>query len=808
MKKYICIHGHFYQPPRENPWLEEVEMQESANPYHDWNQRISAECYAPNTAARILDDNKKIVDIVDNYSKISFNFGPTLLSWMKRNEAATYAAIIEADKKSQRIFSGHGSAIAQCYNHMIMPLANKRDKYTQIIWGLNDFGYRYERKPEGMWLPETAVDLECLDILAEFGIKYTILAPRQAQRIRKIDSHHWEDVSAAKINPKRPYLCSLPSGRTIVLFFYDGPTSRDIAFSDLLDDGDNFANRLTGLFSHSQEPELVHIATDGETYGHHHSRGDMALASCLKKINSRKAVKLTNYGEFLEMFPPDYAVEIYDNSSWSCVHGIERWRNDCGCHSGMNPGWNQSWRKPLRDALDWLQNKFVELYEQKAVGLLTNIWVVRDNYIEAILDRSDYNIDRFLANHAVRPLSDLEKTQCLKLLEMQRHSMLMYTSCGWFFDEVSGIETKQILQYAARAIQLYKDISQQDIENEFLLKLEKAKSNIPQNNHAANIYIHEIKSGVLDLLRVGAHYAVSSLFEEYAQLTQIYSYSAINESHERLDDGQRKLVIGKTILRSDITFDTDIISYAVLHLGDHNLTAGVRSFLDEKNFVEMQQAIVSSFKKNNIPEGIRYIEKYFDTGHYSLLHLFKDEQTKVLYQILDSTLANVEKSLRDINTCHYPIMQVIKQLHIPLPKVIKNTILTMINADLMQVISRDMIDFSRLEKLVNEVQEWSLEIDKVALGHITRRKINTIMNKLLVTPKKLVLLRTVESLLRVLKPLSLQFDFWKAQNIYFSISKKTYKEMKKKSLKGNEDAQEWLEYFQNLGHYFNIKLLS
>ncbi len=367
MENYICIHGHFYQPPRENPWLEDIELQDSAYPYHDWNERISAECYGPNAASRIFDGIGYITKIPNNYADISFNFGPTLLAWLEQKAPEVYANILQADQISQRRFSGHGSALAQGYNHMIMPLANQRDKYTQVLWGIRDFQYRFQRQPEGMWLPETAVDLETLDIMAELGIKFTILAPRQASRVRPLDQDDWEDVNGEHIDPTRAYLQRLPSGRTINLFFYDGPISKAVAFEGLLDRGEHLAERLLGAVSAERQwPQLIHIATDGETFGHHHKQGEMALSYALDYIKANAEVKLTNYGEYLEKHPPIMEVEIFENSSWSCIHGVERWRKDCGCNSGMHNGWHQGWRQPLREALDWLRDNLAILYEKQA----------------------------------------------------------------------------------------------------------------------------------------------------------------------------------------------------------------------------------------------------------------------------------------------------------------------------------------------------------------------------------------------------------------------------------------------------------
>src|SRR5919202_166538 len=363
MHHYICIHGHFYQPPRENPWLEAIELQDSAAPYHDWNARITAECYAPNAAARILDGQGRIAAIVNNYARISFNIGPTLLAWLEAQAPDTYHAMLAADRESQTRFAGHGSAIAQAYNHLIMPLATRRDKATQVIWGIQDFVHRFGRQPEGMWLPETAVDLETLELLTAHGIRFTILSPYQALRVRRIDEvagegvAPWIDVTGGRIDPSMPYIVRQPSGRAIAIFFYDAPIARAVAFEGVLARGDALADRLLGAFSAARpHPQLVHIATDGESYGHHHPHGDMALAYALAAIERQGRARLTNYGEFLALHPPAYEVAIAENTSWSCFHGIERWRHDCGCNSGGQRGWHQAWRGPLRSALDWLRD--------------------------------------------------------------------------------------------------------------------------------------------------------------------------------------------------------------------------------------------------------------------------------------------------------------------------------------------------------------------------------------------------------------------------------------------------------------------
>jgi len=398
MKRYVCVHGHFYQPPRENPWLEAIEQQDSAAPFHDWNERITEECYEPNGRSRILDDEDWIVRIVNNYSRMSFNFGPTLLSWMEALAPDVHGAIIEADRESMERFGGHGSAMAQAYSHLIMPLANERDRRTQVVWGIRDFEERFGRSPEGMWLPETAADVATLEALAAEGIRFTLLAPRQAKRMRKLGEKEW--IEDEDVDPSRAYVQKLPSGRSIALFFYDGPISQAVAFERLLNSGVVFSKRIMEAFSdHRDWPQLAHIATDGETYGHHHRHGDMALAFALERIEAEAGVELTNYGLYLEKHPPEWEVEIEENTSWSCYHGVERWRSDCGCHSGMHGDWNQAWRAPLREALDWLRDELAPVYERKASEVLRDPWSARDAYIEVILDRSEASVGRFFAGH-------------------------------------------------------------------------------------------------------------------------------------------------------------------------------------------------------------------------------------------------------------------------------------------------------------------------------------------------------------------------------------------------------------------------
>lgn len=487
--RFICIHGHFYQPAREIPWTGSVPLAPDAYPFHDWNARITAESYGPNAWSQIRDAQGRVSEIVNNYERINFNFGPTLLSWLESNAREVYDAIIAADKASQVRFSGHGSAMAQCHNHMIMPLADARDKETQVVWGIADFRHRFGRDPEGMWLPETAVDTDSLETLARHGIAYTILAPRQIAATRPIGSSAWTANEHESVNTHHPYLVQLPSGRTITVFVYNGALARSVAFEHMLTNGEHFAARLMASFAEDDRAaQLVHIATDGETYGHHHTFGDMALAYALRAIERHSSVRLTNYAEFLHLHPPTHEATILENTSWSCAHGIERWRSDCGCRMHVNAAWNQKWRAPLREGMDWLRDSINTRFETQAKKYLSDPWAARNGYVSLLLDQADDAQREFFALHQAKRLTTANRAQALDLLELQRHMMLMYSSCGWFFDDISGLEARMLLQQAGWVIKQASILLDTDALDGFLERIAAAKSNDPDAGDGAQIF--------------------------------------------------------------------------------------------------------------------------------------------------------------------------------------------------------------------------------------------------------------------------------------------------------------------------------
>ena len=717
---YLCIHAHFYQPPRENPWLEQIELQDSAYPYHDWNERISAECYAPNLAARILDDQQYITQIVNNYSRISFNFGPTLLSWAADHDPNTYKGIIDADKHSQKNFSGHGSAIGQAYNHIILPLANRRDKITQIRWGIDDFTFRFGRLPEAMWLPETAVDSESLDLLAQAGILYVILAPHQARSVRPMSGGEWKDVSGARIDPARAYLFRTPSGRSISIFFYDGPISQAVAFEKLLENGEKFASRLTGASSPSRDwPQLIHIATDGETYGHHHRHGEMALAFALEVIETRKWAKITNYGEYLEKFPPTWEVQIHENTAWSCVHGVERWRSNCGCSAGR-PGWNQNWRKPLRDALDWLRDAITPHFERLGATLLRDPWAARDSFINVVLNRSPETRERFGREHFVRELTLEQQVTVWKLMELQRHAMLMYTSCGWFFDELSGIETVQVIQYAGRVVQLAEQLFETPFEEQFLILLGHAKSNLAEYGDGAKIYLRYVKPAIIDLEKVGAHYSISSLFAPYGERADIFSYMVKRMDYHTAEAGKMRMALGKASFTSKVTQECENLTFWVVHFGDHNVAGGVRKSRDSNEYEDMLASISGAFERVDIPEVVRLLDKRFGEKTYSLRSLFRDEQRRIVRTILSSTVAEAEAGYLHLYDQHAALMRFITSLGTPMPREFIAAMEYAVNSLLRRACSAEELDAGRIRNLLREAQANNISLDKTTIEFLLR----------------------------------------------------------------------------------------
>ncbi len=730
-KRFVCIHGHFYQPPRENPWLEAIETQASAAPFHDWNARIQAECYAPNGACRIRKDFVgPVVDIVNNYKKLSFNFGPTLLSWMEKEDPRSYQRILDADRDSVEMYSGHGNAMAQAHNHMIMPLASEHDRKTQVQWGIVDFIHRFGRKPEGMWLPETAVDVPTLRSLAEAGIRFTVLAPGQALAVRKLSAGRragkvskrlpkWNDVSGGRVDPTKAYWCDLGDGLGIDLFFYDGPISGAVAFEGLLNDGRYLGERLMGALRDHKEPQLIHIATDGETYGHHHRHGDMALATALEMFTSSDDIEITNYGEFLERFPPKEEVKIVEPSAWSCAHGVGRWSRDCGCNAGTE-GYNQAWRGPLREALDYLKEGLDELFFQAGRSVLKDPERARNQYLWVLLKDQPEFRERFLLEHAVQNISADHVHIVWRLLEMQRHGMLMYTSCGWFFDEVSGIEGIQILRYAARALELAESLGAPFREG-FLRKLEATPSNVPEIQNARVAFERYVMPSQIHPDRILARHAIGAVLDSPPETSQIFCYQLEQADFQQESFGATSIGVGRVKLFSETTQEEEWAAFAVLHFGEHDFCCKIHRFESIGEYDRAKKAVLDAFRRHALKDTILAMESGFPGSDHDIRDLFSEERQRLVRRVLADSLESLSDSYQRIYKENRKLMGFPSSVGIPLPEELA-IVARYVLVKRLEVCAQELADRSTrlelsallksIEELLAELKQLGLEIDQ------------------------------------------------------------------------------------------------
>ena len=778
MKKdnvFLTIHGHFYQPPRENPWLEAIEVQDSAHPYHDWNERIDKECYSPNSASRIVDNRNRIIDIVNNYKYMSFNFGPTLLSWLEHFSPLTYERIIKADIESVQEHNGHGNALAQVYNHIIMPLANENDKQTQVKWGIKDFEYRFGRKPEGMWLAETAADEETLKVLVENEIKFTVLSPYQADKFKEIGGHDWIDVSWGNIDPARPYryyLTSLP-GKYIDLFFYDGAISRSVAFDNLLLDGNKFSKRLTeGISDCRDYAQLVNIATDGESYGHHTKFGDMALSYVLKIQAKDCGFKITNYGEFLAKFPPKCEVKIKQPSSWSCSHGVGRWKEDCGCSTGGKPGWTQKWRKPLREAMDYLRDELAKIYESAGAEYFKDVWKARNNYIDVVLNRKESNVLKFQRENFKAGLNEIDCVKAMELLEIQRQAMLMYTSCGWFFTELTGIETVQIMKYSARAMQLACRFTDKDLESEYLNILANAKSNIPEYGNGKDIYERWVKPSVVTTKQLACLWAISSLYEDFEDEEDVYCYAIRRHAYKRVQCGSMTLVIGHIDLKSKITLEKKDFMFALLQYAGGDFHCAIKEFSDDAEFNKVKTNLIKTFLATSLTETIRALDEYFGKEYFTLKDIFIKERREIIQILLKDKLSKFADYYRQIYLDGRGTIYHLQALGMNIPEEFKMSAEYTLGQKFNEMVAEHHELFEEgtmqmFKDILAESKLLGIELDKTPSSEIYTAKLLKNLNRLCNSFERQQA-NVVMEIFDEIDDLELEIDLKEAQNIYFN----------------------------------------
>ncbi len=732
----ICIHGHFYQPPRENPFLAIVEREASAAPFHDWNERITAECYRPNAAARILDAEGRIAELHDNYADISFNFGATLLGWAAEHAPDVYAAIIAADRAGAARRGGHGPALAQPWVHAILPLANERDRNTLVHWGIVDFEHRFGRRPEGMWLPETAVDEPTLETLAAHGISFTVLAPRQAAAVREMgqgggdgDGGDWGDVVGERVDPTVAYRLPLPSGASIVAYFYDGGLARAIAFEDLLTNGDVLAERLLSAARTGDAPRVVHVATDGESYGHHHRHGEMGLAWALRKLRVDPDVRLTVYGEDLAAFPPRHEARIAQPSSWSCVHGVERWRSDCGCETGGIPGWSQAWRAPLRDALDWLRDTLTEPWEARAKQLFDDPWAARDDYVTILLDRSPAAQDTFLTRHLGRRLGTRETVTALTLLELQFDLLAMYTSCGWFFAEPSGIETGIALRHAGRAVRLAASVLDfeldhaGDLEAALLDRLAPMRSNLGDlggrsgdqdaEGDGRELWRLHVRAQEITVDQIAAAYAARTMFsdallEAGAALETVYGHIVERLDHTEARSGRARLVVGRARFTSVRTREHRVLSYGALHLGAHDIVVGARALRDGEHR-RAATGCVDAFGRGGLADAVRELDRWFAGHLFSLGSLPADTQALVLDALVAVSLRELEEDVGAADDDRSALVRILTSQGSAVPPALQFGAAVSLGAELRRILAADPVDLGAGARVAAEAHALGLE---------------------------------------------------------------------------------------------------
>ena len=819
-KVFVVVHGHFYQPPRENPWIEEIELEESAYPFPNWNARITRECYTPNTCARIRDDQLRVLDIINNFKYLNFNIGPTLLSWLAANAPVTYERILAADRESLARL-GFGNAIAQAYNHVILPLANARDRETEILWGLRDFSFRFQRQADAMWLPETAVNMEVLRDLVDHGMRYVILSPWQARRVRPLKGGPWEEVGG-NIDTTQPYRCFVEAGkgdaasrRFIDIFFYNGQTAVELSFGELLSDSARLLDHLGArLSSDRSRPQLLNVATDGETFGHHKPFAEMGLAYALSRLCPERDWHVTNYRSYLEVQEPLQEVEISlgpqgEGTAWSCAHGVGRWERDCGCQTGGEPGWNQKWRSPLRQAFDFLNEKLAVIFTREGSRYLRDPWAARNDYIEVILNRSENSREAFFSRHGAKSLSAADQIQVLKLLEMERHVLLMYTSCGWFFSDLAGLETLQVMKYAARALQVGQQFSREDLEAPFLSILQEARSNLKEMGNGRDLYLHKIRPAVITFPKLVNHFSISLLNDpQRHKAFTIYHYHPELLDYEEKSQGGLDLAVGRVKLTSGITLNNQTLGYATLFLGSYLYRTQVKEGQTEAEFDDMVGVLFKALEET--PEDIAItLADYFGSEYYSVRDMFKREKRDILHTSLQKVQDEVELELLRGFTEAQPLLYTMTEEGFVIPQVFQLAARTALSRRIMQILyswavgDEEHLPKRDLTDIMNISQKLHIHLTDDPAG----RLLASILEQRLValaqdfSPAKAL---GIDNLLSLRAELPLEVDIMEAQNLFFHLMEQHFTKLAAAGRRARLDYKEFAQVLLRLAVKLNF----
>jgi alpha-amylase/alpha-mannosidase (GH57 family) len=778
MTTALVIHGHFYQPPRENPWTEMIDREASARPFHDWNERIHRECYRPNAYARIFDAYGRIERIVNNYANISFNFGPTLLCWLERQHPATYWRIVEADRASVATRGGHGNAIAQGYHHVILPLCNARDQRTQVRWGVGDFRRRFGREPESLWLPETACNDETLGVLIEEGLKYVILSPHQAERVRPIGASAWQSVIDGGVNPSVPYkyFHRDGSGRSIAVFFYDGMISKSIAFDGLLASSRMLIDRCERAASGGAP--LVHIATDGESYGHHFHFGDRCLAYALEAEAAAHGFRVTNYGEFLAENPPTLEAEIKqgpegEGTAWSCAHGVGRWTRDCSCHAGAQEGWNQKWRTPLRAALDFLRDDAASKFEDAGDGLLRDPWAARDDYVELLVHPTKTAREEFLRRHGAGDLDAAKQTRALTLLELQRHAMVMYTSCGWFFNDISGLETVQVLRYAGRALELLDELNLGAPRDEFLEILAGAESNVRGVGNGADIFRRAVERSRVTPPRVAAHIAISNFLDhtdDNDPSGEAAGYTYQTRNFRKLRQGRLMLATAQLSLDSNATGRPYSYALAAMHFGDVDYYCALKPSAGE-GLEEATEKLWTQFRRASLPVMLRLAQQLFGPDEYGIEHLLPQGRQRLSEAVFGSMVERYTEQYEFLYEENRRVIEVLQEAGFELPAELRAaaefTVARRFERELReQLAGEGPGDYSKAFELADEAARLGYRIKRPAIDHLFEETVTRLVGFTALHPS-LASFQSALMLIALAKRLNLEANLERAQEAIY-----------------------------------------
>jgi (1->4)-alpha-D-glucan 1-alpha-D-glucosylmutase len=806
MSHHLCIHGHFHQPTRDDPWLDRIVLQDSAYPHHDWTERVTAQCYAPNAFARILDDTGAIARIVNNYARISFDFAPTLLRWLEAHAPETYEAILAADAQSCDRFSGHGSALVTPYSHVVMPLATPRDKRTQLAWAVTDFERRFGRAPEGAWLPELAVDMDSLEALADFGLSFTLLAPAQALDVRPVSGGDWIEVSSERVDPRIPYVVSLPSGRSLSVFFLDDALSASIAFEQLLQDGSRFRDQLLTGFDGREGPALVHVATDGEVYGHHHRRGEMALAFALERIERDAVVQLTNYGEYLASFPPRVEVKIAEGTSWSCAHGLGRWVLEGDRQNAGRSPRSQRRRGPLRVAMDALHERTSVLFEDRAGRLFHDPWRARNRYVDLITDRTDQARTAFFAAEARKDLSYPDRVCALQLLEAQRHAILMFTSCGWLADDPSSLEATQVMNHAARAMQLMRKAIGVDLESDFLGRLRDAHRELPSNGDAAAIDAPHTLPTTLELDDVAAHYAIMSLLARRPVAHSTYCYDVWPRELRRHRGGNAAVFVGRATFLSRLTMESSDLAFAAMHFGHQHVNAGVRAVADEASWDDLLASFDAAAATGDTATILRSLDAWFEKLPLSISSLFPDERRTFLDEVLHGALAEDEAQLRQVYDRRAPLMRALSSMRAPLPPVLKAASEFVIHANLRKELSSPSTRADTVRAILEEAKRCEVALDPAELGLAWEKNALGCLDRLSGDTLDAERLADVANVVEVLAELPFEASLFRVQNLFHRAARTALLELLERAEEGDQGSRLHMQRYLEIGRKLGLSM--